>query len=508
LSETKVDSEKRNTLKYAATAVIAGLVAEVGGYYVGASTTPGSTTTNTAPGGTTTVTTTKTVTGTTTTTTAKPPTGLLPGAPTTLAHPIRWSGGSWAMYPEVVTDAKNDLGYDVTSDIISYEVIATKLIASGGVGWDVCLGSYHTYSIVKSGVVKPIAMSAVPRWEKGHMSSIEEDPHSVLKNSIYADMLAEGLWVKGQEGVMTYGISPCSNWDSIGYNPEFLPYDERGNLLRSASMEDVLNPDNKKFGIGYPHGPTEFFGYLGNYLEKSGQMSFGRGVSDPTKQEIDAMADYIAPYIKDGQFKTFWVDYGECVSILSTREVCITPTWEPAVMDCRRAGTPSYYAASKWGVYFWRSPDMISTKTDLPDLAINSFLNWRSSPTWTRFITRNGYTTSAYLWDDIRTFMGPEFYDWHHLGRSTYKSYQDWMPIVWPERPEFAKLDPRIGNGLFLPDKYNWSMTEGKTSTTGNYKSQGSVEDKNSNTGFVQYWPQEADYFVESLTRLVAMKPK
>jgi hypothetical protein len=103
--------------------------------------------------------------------------------------------------------------------------------------------------------------------------------------------------------------------------------------------------------------------------------------------------------------------------------------------------------------------------------------------------------------------MGPEFFDWHHLGKSTYKPYEDWMKEVWPERPEFAKLLPRVGNALFLPDKYNWSTTEGKPDIRGNYKSQGSVEDKNSNLGFVQYWPKEPEYLVEALTKVVAQKP-
>jgi len=493
-----------------ATAVVAG----AGGYLSGSIAKPA------APATTTTATETQTQTVTAASSTASgppptPTTGLLPGAPATLAHPIIWEGGSWGMYDQTVAQIKTDLGYDLTYKILDYGTIATQLIATKGVGWDVCLGSYHTYPIVAAGdVVKPIPVSSIPRWNPNYMSSIEVDPSSVLTGGLssYAGILNSGLWPAGEEQKpfldrMTYGISTVSNWDTVCYNPEIVPSFERGSQMKTVGVDTVFESQYKG-QAGWPNDVVDGPGYCANYLEKSGQVVFSHAASDATQAELEEVMDFLSPYVSGGQFKLMWSDYSTAVNVLSTREVALMPTWQPAVYDTRRAGTPLFYSYGKWGHDFWRSPDMLSTQTDLPDLALYSYLNWRASPYWVQWISAaDGYTNSVYLWPDTISTFGQEHFDWEFLGAPTYAAYSDWIKQVWPNNQSFWSLPMNTGNALFLPDKYNWSSTQGTPTYQGNLRDCGSVEARNQNVGWCDYWPANAANQVAAWTALVALLP-
>jgi hypothetical protein len=409
------------------------------------------------------------------------------------------------MYSEVVDQIKIDLGYEVVYDIASHDVIQTRVIATEGKGWDVTLGSYHALPIIQSGYVKPIPVAEIPRFKPGHLMKIFEEPEKIL-DDVGVAQINEYHWVPGQEGTMAWQCPVCSNYDSYGYNPEFIPYEEKGGQEKLFSFAEILK--DEYFGYAsLENSPVDVWGHQGNWMYRTGQWTPEMTHNDATQAEYELMMDLLLPYVKSGHFVNFWVEYGECVNILAMREAYFTNTWQPAVMDCRRAGTPMYYTALEYGTMYWTSGDMPSVATDLPDKALYSYINWRLSPWWTRFIGRNGYTVSTYLWEDTRQFMKPEYFDWHYMGQQTSTPYDEWMAALWPDKTDLPR---RIGNAIFLPDVYmdavGW-RSDPSPHPDGNWRDQGSVEMRNENIGWYQYWPKYGDAMTETWVKMIAQRP-
>ena len=299
-----------------------------------------------------------------------------------------------------------------------------------------------------------------------------------------------------------YGVPIQITWDSEIYNPEFLPYTEEGSK-KSIEYGEVLNKEWKG------HAALQTTAVLAcndmaNWLVKTGRFK-PEVQNDLKPEEVDFVIDFLMPYVKAGQFKAFWGEFGECCTLMSTREVWITPGWWPACIAIRNAGVPAYYAMLQHGHSFSYSVDFASKYTDKFE-DVCRFMNFRLTEWWTDFIQKKmNYTTPSYVYKKVRPYMGPEHYDWAYMGKATYKPTEEWFKEMWPEKGEVPK---RIADSLFLPEKYKWSKKEGKPHPEGKLREQGSVKDRIENTGFMLYWADYGDYYVEAWSKLRTYMPK
>jgi len=248
-------------------------------------------------------------------------------------------------------------------------------------------------------------------------------------------------------------------------------------------------------------------------VEATGQMTISGATTNLTKDEVDTVYNFLLPIIKAGQIRTFWFKYGDCVDLLATKEVYIGSTWQPPCYDCRRAGTPAYYARLVNGPFMWFNGDIISIHTPILE-DVYKFMNFRIDIWWDAFILGlNGYGTFTSDYDDVREYMGAEFFDWANRGEATYLPI-DTVIKEWcfPDTPEKWTLPERLQQALFIPDRYFPPGAKPRVGTPdprGNLRDLGSIKDKQEITRYSLSpdLPDDEEYYIEKYTDLKAQIP-
>ncbi|RLI24783.1 MAG: hypothetical protein DRO52_05020 [Candidatus Hecatellales archaeon] len=414
----------------------------------------------------------------------------------------------WVMDPEVAKEFEKETGIKLEYTVPPTGWISSHLIATKGEGWDVGhTATMELKPILYSPYVRPIPVSKISRWTREGIFFAFHEPDEVRwfggeKDELTASQFKELLWKPGEEGKTFLGVPIAFSWDAVGYNPEYIPYTEEGGK-KSLSFGEILKKDWKGRAGIRGIACLEVNSYA-NFLYRTGQ--FKPEVRNNLKpEEVDFVVDYLIPYMKEGHFVAFWGSEGEGATLFSTREMWISNAMTPAVMAVRRAGVPCSYAMNSTGIEFWYTSDFISVKSDRLDAAYK-FIDFRLSPWWTDYIyKKHVYTTPSFVAPDVKPYMGVEFYDWAYMGKATYKPTKEWFKEMWPEKGEVPK---RIADSLFLPEKYKWSKKEGKPHPEGKLREQGSVKDRIENTGFMLYWADYGDYYVEAWSKLRTYMPK
>jgi len=129
--------------------------------------------------------------------------------------------------------------------------------------------------------------------------------------------------------------------------------------------------------------------------------------------------------------------------------------------------------------------------------------------------TRQGYPSPGVGWEDYKSAMGPEFYDWFFNGKTTYLSTGDVMKDIWKDKPEFWDLPERTQNALFTPDVYFRQFWTGEPPRTGspdpkgNLRDLGSTDDKEKITRYFLSpdLPDDNEYYVTKFEQLKANIP-
>ena len=430
--------------------------------------------------------------------------------------PLRYAGASWVMYPEIAKEWEKLTGQKLEYTIIPIDVIAPRIVASGGAGWDITHNSLQSLEPITSAVppvIQPIPIEKIPRWTETkpeEMCKFFVDPEAILTPRGFTEdaikHLMSILWYERDKKLN--GVPAAMNTDTIGYLPEFIPYEEKGDSAFGPSYNEVFNPEWKGH-VALETAPGDFLSKLCAYLaynKLADLPSFDGTIRALSKEDVDTTINFLAPYVQSGHIKAFWVDYGEAVTYFATKEVWIQFCWQPVVMDTRRAGVPCYYARPIEGTLFWWSQDMISIQTDKLE-SCYKFLNWRLSPWYGKFISRNGYSIPNYGMPDIKEYMGIEFWNWYWGGKATYKPIDEAMKEMWPDREDFWTLPERLQQALFLPDKYTWNPGEGTPHPRGNLRDQGSLDDRMEQIGCVATYPKNIDYIVERWSYLRSLLP-
>jgi spermidine/putrescine-binding protein len=445
-------------------------------------------------------------------TSAPTPTPTATTTTPTAARPsrIRYSTHPFYFPPDAEKEYEKITGIDVETTYLEFFVMTQKQLADP-TAWDVAAsGRYRP--IIAEGLARPIPVEKVPRWR----------PDKVLDMFYHVEKYFKPAQVKRfnyllwhEYGKTLIAVPVMWNFDSVTYLPEFLPYEERGGTKRTLAYSELWNPEWKG-RTGMQDEAFTVFSETANYLEATEQMTFSGAITSLTEEEVDAVFNYLLPYVKQGFIKTFWFSYGDIVSLFSTREVWLASTWQPVCFDTRKAGTPAYYAALQHGPFFWYNSGYVSSLVS-PEVAEEGIrlLNWHLELYTQMLYTRQGYPSPAWAWEDYKNAMGDEFYGWFYEGKSTYLPIEEVMKIIWPNKPEFATLPERLQNALFLPDvyfKHFWTgepPRKGTPHPRGNVRDLGSVDDKQKMTRYFLSpdLPDNNEYYVRKFEELKAALP-
>src|ERR1700682_2631890 len=195
-------------------------------------------------------------------------------------------------------------------------------------------------------------------------------------------------------------IPTVYNADTLGIRPDLIK-------RPIASWTELLNPEFKgkasilnipAIGIMDAALVVEAMG-LHKYADK-GNM---------TKAEIDLTMKVLTDAKKAGQFRAFWQDFNESVTLRAPGEVVIQSMWSPAVTAVRSKGIACTYQPLKEGYRAWAAGfgvprTLTGRKADLAYEFVNWFLDgWAGA-----YLNRQGYY-SAVL-ETAKSKMEP--YEW------------------------------------------------------------------------------------------------
>ena len=276
-----------------------------------------------------------------------------------LASNLTYWGNDIALGSEAITEFQKESGPLISSTSIDFFTLAQKLISSGGSGWDVGFTG-RIKTIIPSGSISPIPVSKLPRWQSASLESLIANPASFLGPN-YVKRFNDLLWK--DLGNQLWAVPNIWNYDSVGYNPEFIPLQEEGGQNITLQYKVLFDPQWKG-KTGLQDEAFTNFSETANYLNANNQLSVSDTVTNLNQQELQAVQSYLSPILSSGQVKTFWSDFGKIVTLMSTRELVASSCWQPVVYFTRDAGTPSYYARLKDGPFFWWNGDLLSSKID------------------------------------------------------------------------------------------------------------------------------------------------
>jgi putative spermidine/putrescine transport system substrate-binding protein len=158
-------------------------------------------------------------------------------------------------------------------------------------------------------------------------------------------------------------------------------------------------------------------------LEASGSMKYG-DKGNLTKPEIDQTIKLLIDLKKGGQFRSFWQNFDQSVSLMASGEVVIQSMWSPAVTAIRTRGIACTYVALKegyrgWGVSLVPLKHLTGLKLD----AALDYLNWYNSGWQGAFIARQGYYSSVP--ENARKFLEPYEWGYWYEGKPAEKDIHD-----------------------------------------------------------------------------------
>ena len=423
---------------------------------------------------------------------------------------LRYLGHPFYLPEDAVLKWKEVTGQTIEATYQELWVVCQTQV-SDPKAWDVGGGGRYR-PVVNANVLEPIPLEKVPRWQADKAVDLFNNAQKYFRPA-QADRFNSLLW--HEQGKSLIAVPCMWNFDSVTYLPEHVPYEEHGGEKTTLDYSEIWNPEWKGRTGMQDEGFT-VFSETANVLDATGQIEMLPNITNLTPAEVDKVFNFLLPIVKSGQIKTFWFKYSDIVSLLSTRELWMSSTWQPPCFDTRKAGTPAYYARLVHGPFFWYN-SMYVSKEGNPAVRDDCYklLNWTLDLYMQMIYTRQGYPTPMWGWDDYRKAMGSEFFDWFFTGGATYKPIGDIMKEIWSDKPEFATLPERLQQALFTPDVYFKHFWTGEAPRTGspdphgNLRDLGSVDDK---VKITRYFlspdlPDNNDYYVKRYEELKASLP-
>ncbi len=177
------------------------------------------------------------------------------------------------------------------------------------------------------------------------------------------------------------------NADSIGYNADVVK-----KLPGQVGWQELLNKSYKG-RVALLKDPGIVMQDIGNALKALGIFK-PKDMGNMTQAEIDKVVKIATTYKKAGQFRAYWANFNESVSLMASKAVVIESMWSPAVALLVAQGINVKYAAPPTGFRGWCSAQSIAAHvaSDPAKLqACYDYINWMYDGWLGATIMRQGY---------------------------------------------------------------------------------------------------------------------
>jgi len=354
--------------------------------------------------------------------------GAMTGFPTIWAQNIKdvvitHVGQSFSVIPQIAAQASKDLGFKIDMQTVDLNTQMNRLFTQPD-SIDIADVSINVVpDIMKKKIGLPIPVSKYKWWDTsmplftkgeypdGRKASVEGG--APIKFQYYADK--DGSKLSPTPTDYLTSIPSLTNADTLGIRPDLVG-------RKIESWAELFNPQFKG-KAALVDAPD--IGILDAVmaLEASGAMKYG-DKGNLTKPEIDQTIKLLIDLKKGGQFRSFWQNFDQSVSLMASGEVVIQSMWSPAVTAIRTRGIACTYVALKegyrgWGVSLVALKHLTGLKLD----AALDYLNWYNSGWQGAFIARQGYYSSVP--ENARKFLEPYEWDYWYEGKPAEKDIHD-----------------------------------------------------------------------------------
>jgi putative spermidine/putrescine transport system substrate-binding protein len=354
--------------------------------------------------------------------------GVMTGFPTIWAQNIKdvvitHVGQSFSVIPQIAAQASKDLGFKIDMQTVDLNTQMNRLFTQPD-SIDIADVSINVVpDIMKKKIGLPIPVSKYKWWDTsmplftkgeypdGRKASVEGG--APIKFQYYADK--DGSKLSPMPTDYLTSIPSLTNADTLGIRPDLVG-------RKIESWAELFNPQFKG-KAALVDAPD--IGILDAVmaLEASGAMKYS-DKGNLTKPEIDQTIKILIDLKKGGQFRSFWQNFDQSVSLMASGEVVIQSMWSPAVTAIRTRGIACTYVALKegyrgWGVSLVPLKHLTGLKLD----AALDYLNWYNSGWQGAFIARQGYYSSVP--ENARKFLEPYEWDYWYEGKPAEKDIHD-----------------------------------------------------------------------------------
>ncbi|WP_158818867.1 PotD/PotF family extracellular solute-binding protein [Methylocapsa sp. S129] len=365
--------------------------------------------------------------------------GAITGFPTIWAQNIKdvtltHVGQSFSVIPQIGEQASKDLGFKIDMQTVDYATQLNRLFTQPD-SIDIADLSINVVpDIMKQKIGLAIPVSKYKWWDKtmplfskgeypnGKKASVEGG--APIKFQYYADK--EGTTLSPTPTDYLTSIPSLTNADTLGIRPDLIG-------RKIDSWAELINPQFKGKAALVDESDIGILDAV-MALEASGAMKYG-DKGNLTKAEIDKTIAALIDLKKGGQFRSFWQNFDQSVSLMASGEVVIQSMWSPAVTAVRTRGIACEFVPLKegyrgWGVTLVPLKHLSGLKLD----AAMEYLNWYNSGWQGAFIARQGYYGTVP--ETTKKFLEPYEWDYWYEGKAAAQDIKD----------PFGKLMEKAGN--------------------------------------------------------------
>lgn len=423
---------------------------------------------------------------------------------------LRTNEQSYMIDENKIKAFKEQVGIDIEATIVPIdEARAIMLDPANADRYDIYgIDTSSLLAVKAAGVTKPYPPSDVPRWVKGPIDPIWTTPETAIGGKVPPPLGPTGpyiatsviyphMWAASpdaQNKMDDYGmkgkqffVSPIDwNYDSVLWNPKFIDikYDPSTGL--SIGSWGTLLDRKYKGRVGFQDIPTISTNHWAIYMVGNKLMDPPeRGPNDLTPDEMKTMVDFLIEHKKAGQFRVFWNDFPQIVSLHVQEEIWISDAWQPVEFYVRNGGGVGFYLEPTEGYRNWFDGVAPTIKTKNYE-AVMKYIDWKYSGWFAQYKAKwLGYYAPNWGADEVKKEMKLEYWGWFYKGEPTF----DEVP---PE--EHAAFDPI---------EREWKDT-GSPNPKGYRRDGGDIQRHNDHVAVWQRWPHDADVYIREWSRLRA----
>jgi len=333
---------------------------------------------------------------------------------------FRIAGTGVNAFNELAAKAKEDLGVNIEYIVLTSDDVVTRAITQP-TSFDLIDSEYWMLAkIVPSGNLKGMDVSRiiyyddiVPIFTKGELpdgTQMARQGTAPIKVSYLTG--PEGARFASEPTDFMTLIPTVYNADTLGIRPDLIerPIESWAELLNPEFRGSAAILDIPSIGIMD----------AAMVCEAMGEIEYG-DKGNMTRDEIDRTMAILTEAKQNGQFRAFWKEFNESVTLMASGEVVIQSMWSPAVTAVRQQGVPCIYQPLKEGYRAWASGLGIPAHLEGRKLdAAYDFINWYLSGWVGAFLNRQGYYTAVL--DTAKQYMSEN--EWNY--------WMEGMPAVEP----------------------------------------------------------------------------